>query len=182
MAKDAHGQPIFNTGLKLTADAVGRELAIREAKDTAKPSYGVLDPAAFSEDGGPSINERMWIGSDRKILWRKADNSRVAKVGSIGGWDQVRSRLIGEGEYSPMLVVFSNCIDTIRTLPVMQHDKDRVEDIDTTQEDHAADEIRYACMSRPYVRSQEHLQEPKFWGQQTLNDLWGERKGSAKRI
>jgi hypothetical protein len=165
----------------MPADAVGREIAIKEAKDTIKPSYGVLDPAAFSEDGGPSIHERMWIGSDKKILWRRADNSRVAKVGSIGGWDQLRSRLIGESDSSPMLVVFNNCLDTIRTLPIMQHDKDRVEDIDTTQEDHAVDEIRYACMSRPYVRSQDHMKEPKFWEQQTLNELWGENK-QGKRL
>jgi hypothetical protein len=181
MAKNLHGQPIYNTGLKMPADAVGREIAIKEAKDTIKPSYGVLDPAAFSEDGGPSIHERMWIGSDKKILWRRADNSRVAKVGSIGGWDQLRSRLIGESDSSPMLVVFNNCLDTIRTLPIMQHDKDRVEDIDTTQEDHAVDEIRYACMSRPYVRSQDHMKEPKFWEQQTLNELWGENK-QGKRL
>jgi hypothetical protein len=54
----------------------------------------------------------------------------------MGGWDQVRARLIGEGEHAPMMVFFETCVDSIRTLPIMQHDKDRVEDIDTTQEDH----------------------------------------------
>jgi hypothetical protein len=34
---------------------------------------------------------------------------------------------------------------------VFQHDPDRPEDMDTSAEDYAADEARYACMSRPYI-------------------------------
>ena len=63
----------------------------------------------------------------------------------------VRARLLGDGE-RPMLYVFKTCTGLIRTLPLLQHDPDRPEDLDTTQTDHAADETRYACMSRPYVR------------------------------
>jgi hypothetical protein len=171
MAKDAHGQPQYNTGLKLTAEEVGIGLVERESQHE-DISHGVLDPAAFSEDGGPSINERIFMGSGKKILFRRADNSRVAKRGAMGGWDQVRSRLIGEDEDRPMLVVFNTCIDTIRTIPVLQHDKDRIEDIDTSQEDHAADEIRYACMSRPYAKEPKVADKPKFWETQTLEELW----------
>jgi hypothetical protein len=50
-----------------------------------------------------------------------------------------------------MLFVFSTCRDFVRTLPALQHDPDRSEDLDTGGEDHAADAARYACMSRPYV-------------------------------
>jgi hypothetical protein len=42
-----------------------------------------------------------------------------------------------------------------RTIPFLQHDPDRPEDIMTDSEDHAADEWRYACMSRPYVPTRE---------------------------
>ena len=48
-----------------------------------------------------------------------------------------------------MLFVFDTCRDFIRTVPVLQHDPDRPEDLDTTAEDHIADEARYACLSRP---------------------------------
>ena len=50
-----------------------------------------------------------------------------------------------------MLFVFSTCKALIRTLPALQHDHSRAEDVDTEQEDHAPDEARYSCMSRPYV-------------------------------
>jgi hypothetical protein len=49
------------------------------------------------------------------------------------------------------MVFFATCHDTIRTLPALQHDTARPEDVDTSGEDHAADEIRYACMSRRWV-------------------------------
>ena len=55
----------------------------------------------------------------------------------------------------PMLVVFSTCIDFIRTVPFLQHDPDRPEDVMTDSEDHCGDEARYACMSRPWVPMKE---------------------------
>ena len=33
---------------------------------------------------------------------------------------------------------------------MMQHDENRPEDLDTDAEDHAVDDVRYACLSRPY--------------------------------
>jgi hypothetical protein len=80
--------------------------------------------------------------------WRPADNTRVGKAGALGGWDQLRARINGDG-LRPMLYVFETCRDFIRTVPVLQHDPARLEDLDTGAEDHAADEARYACMSRP---------------------------------
>ena len=70
----------------------------------------------------------------------------------MGGWDQMRARLKGDGE-RPMLYVFSTCTDFIRTVPLLQHDQARPEDLDTDTEDHAADDWRYAAMSRPWVRT-----------------------------
>ena len=50
-----------------------------------------------------------------------------------------------------MLAVFDTCRDFIRTVPVLQHDPARPEDLDTDAEDHVADEARYACLSRPLI-------------------------------
>ena len=151
-----------NVGLKLTAEEVARGIAEREGakfdpdtkvmieNPTEKVSYGVLDPAAFAEDGGPSIASRMMRKTKFKVMFRAADNARVSQRGAMGGWDQMRARLKGDGE-RPGLFVFSTCTDFIRTVPLLQHDKDRPEDLDTDAEDHVADEARYGCMSRPYL-------------------------------
>ena len=152
------GRP--NTGLKLHAEHVGRRLAELEENDDPL-TYGVLDPAAFAEDGGPSIAEMLMRGAHYKIAWQPADNKRVSGRGTMGGWDQLRGRLIGlDGR--PMIYCFNTCADSARTIPVLQHDQSRIEDIDTESEDHAADEWRYACMSRPWVPVQDKETKPKF--------------------
>lgn len=148
--RDDSGQIIPNVGIKLFAEEVGKGLITREGDDDV--NYGVLDPAAFAEDGGPSIASRLGV------FFRRADNKRVPQAGALGGWDQMRSRLVGEDfgapmGQRPMIYCFSTCLDSIRTIPALQHDKNRPEDLDSAMEDHAADEWRYACMSRPYVVS-----------------------------
>jgi hypothetical protein len=48
-----------------------------------------------------------------------------------------------------MMYIFSNCKAFIRTIPLLQYDEHKPEDLDTDGEDHCADEVRYFCMSRP---------------------------------
>jgi hypothetical protein len=134
-----------NIGLKLTAEEVADGIKARE-QPGEKITYSVMDPAAFAVDGGPSIAERM---GSRGVHFSRADNKRVSQKGALGGWDAMRQRL--KGEARPMIYTFSTCVDSIRTIPALQHDLDRPEDVDTDAEDHAADEWRYACMSRPWV-------------------------------
>jgi hypothetical protein len=169
-----------NVGLKMVAEEVGRHIVHLEKCDII--SYRVLDPSAFSEDGGPSIAERIFRGSDTKVSFRRADNARVGSKGAMGGWDQVRSRMIGEadgeGHSRPMIYCFDTCTDSIRTIPALQHDPDRIEDLDSDMEDHAADDWRYGCMSRPYSRALPPSSEPRFLSNATADDLfWPANKG-----
>lgn len=154
----SNGKP--NVGLKFTAEQVADGIAERE-KDDPKLTYAVLDPAAFKEDGGPSIAERinMRLNVTKRTMFRPADNARVAQRGAMGGWDQMRSRLVGDGE-RPMIFCFSTCLDSIRTIPALQHDVARPEDLDTESEDHAADDWRYACMSRPWIKKPTEAEKP----------------------
>lgn len=177
----------YGRGQKLTAEEVAQGILEREAGDTIDGS-SVLDPSAFANDGGPSIAERM----ARVGVWfRRADNRRVPQSGAMGGWDQMRARLKGDADGNPMMVCFSGCVDSIRTIPVLQHDPDRAEDLDTEAEDHAADDWRYGAMSRPFVRGAPitapgrtltigQLGEDQLSKQITLNDLW--KKGGRSAL
>lgn len=138
-----------NVGLRLTAEEVGQGLKKIEVEAKETITNGVLDPSAFAENGGPSIAER--IGTSSGIWFREADNKRVATAGALGGWDMMRQRIKGADIGHPMIACFSTCLDSARTIPSLQHDPDRPEDLDTEAEDHAADDWRYACMSRPWI-------------------------------
>jgi hypothetical protein len=151
-----------NKGLKLTAEQVADRIIEREANDP-KLSYGVLDPSGFKQDGGPSIAERInsKLVKAKLAAFRPADNARVSRIaghgsGPMSGWDVVRSRMIGTGtaiDPDPMIFWFSTCVNSIRTIPVLQHDIHQPEDVDKNAEDHAADDVRYACLSRPYTKT-----------------------------
>ena len=147
--REWYGASAPNTGLRLTAEEVADGIVSREAGETI--AYGVLDPAAFAQDGGPSIAERMM---KRGAIFRRADNTRVGQRGALSGWDQMRARMKGDIDGNPMLYVFETCKDFIRTVPALQHDPDRPEDLDTDGEDHVADEARYGCSSRPWLPKQ----------------------------
>jgi hypothetical protein len=59
-------------GLKLHAEEVGKGILEREQGETI--SYGVLDPSAFKEDGGPSIAIALAVRRCRLMVVRGANN------------------------------------------------------------------------------------------------------------
>jgi len=145
-----------NEGLKMPAETVAQGIVERETEPTTTKreyvAYGVLDPAAFNVISGPSIGETMMRNG---AAFRRADNIRTSRDRRMGGWDQLRQRLKGDGDGNPMIFFFDHCPNIIRTLPMMVHDSSNPEDLDTDLEDHAVDEVRYACMSRPYLARKE---------------------------
>ena len=62
---------------------------------------------------------------------------------------QVHYRMAFDENGYPMMYVFRNCKAFIRTIPLLQYDETKTEDLDTNGEDHVADEVRYFLMSRP---------------------------------
>lgn len=162
--REWYGASEPNVGLKMTAEAVATGIVERTGNE--KIEYSVADPSCWKVDGGPSIAERMHFA---KATFRRADNSRIT------GWDQMRARIEGE-DGRPMIYVFDTCVDSLRTIPLLQHDDHKIEDINTDMEDHAADEWRYACMSRPYVRAVEKVQPPRFAVQATFNEMVEENR------
>lgn len=170
-----------NHGLKLTADLVAEGILERERGEYI--TYGVADPSIFIRNGGPSIMEMMLR---KGCAWRKADNKREP------GWAKLRQMLGNipinpaepNGPHSdPMVFLLECCEDSIRTIPTLQHDEDKMEDLDTEAEDHAADDWRYGVMSRPWIKTAPAPQGsglPKLPSEMTINDLVA--RLTAKRI
>jgi hypothetical protein len=169
---------MVNTGLRWPASRVAQGIIARTPTDE-KITYRVLDPSAFKQDGGPSHAEVM---ARAGVFFRPADNTRLA------GWGAIRERLTGidadpdvnNGVGTPMLYIFNTCPHLIRTLPALQHDTKDPEDCDTTAEDHAPDDLRYGCMSRPWSRPKPKpvREQPKSLETVTLGDLFTDRQNS----
>mgnify|MGYP000951226517 FL=1 len=75
---------------------------------------------------------------------------------------QLHYRLAFDTDGLPMMYVFSNCKDFIRTMPNIVYDLKDVEDIDTDTEDHIYDETRYMCMARP-IKQRKNMMSKKIW-------------------
>lgn len=182
--REWYGAKKPNVGLKMGADLVAQGILEREGavfnqfgQKTRDPlekiAYGAADPAIFIRNGGPSIAETMIM---KGCMWKPADNKRLP------GWEMLRQRLVGV-DGRPMIYFLESCDDTIRTLPVLQHDDKNPEDLDTEAEDHAADEIRYACTSRPWFGKQPKGPVTPLYknpGDYTINELIAKRTAARK--
>ena len=154
--KTEDGVPKPDTGLRLSAEAVGRGIKEREAGEAIDESMSVADPSMWKEDGGPSNAERMLRCDPKRPNENVGPRFRAADNTRIPGWQQFYARLDWETmeDQAPAMFVTEDCLDWWRTVPALMHDEAKREDIDTRMEDHAGDDTRYACMARPVSRVQ----------------------------
>lgn len=135
------GEP--NEGLKWTPDQQFAEIARVEREHPwlrGRNIQGVADPAIWDASRGESVADTaMRYG----VYFTPGDHERIA------GWMQCHYRLQFDSQGYPRMYVFDCCKGFIRTVPLLQYDDHRVEDLDTDGEDHIADEWRYMCMSHP---------------------------------
>lgn len=161
-----------NTGTGETAKQVGERLAKIESRED-DISYGVLDSACWNSTGvtGPTIAEEL----NSVMIYNHLVSFGKSSKGRMEGGNAIKQRLIGntqsDGTQKPALFVFSNCIHLIRTLPMISHDKSKPELYDTSGEDHAVDDLAYACLSRPWKPTRP---KPK-----ARHDGWKEEKKAS---
>lgn len=132
-----------NEGVKWTPERVFAEIHRIETEHRwlrGKTIQGVADPAIWDAETGESIAD---VAARYRVYFDKGDHARLP------GWMQVHYRLYFDDNGYPMMYVFKNCKAFIRTMPLLQYDEHRVEDLDTDGEDHVADEVRYFLMTRP---------------------------------
>ena len=132
-----------NEGVKWTPPKVFSEIHRIESEHrwlAGKKIVGIADPAIWDAETGESIAD---VAAKHQVFFTPGDNKRIP------GWMQIHYRLAFDDSGFPMMYVFNNCKAFIRTMPLLQYDEHKPEDLDTDGEDHVADEVRYFCMSRP---------------------------------
>lgn len=134
-----------NEGVRMTNAEQFRHVQEIEANHRwlkGKRISGVADPSIWDgshDTDGISCAE---VAEKFHIFFEKGNNERIA------GWMQFRERIKFDENGKAMFYVFDTCKNSIRTIPLMMHDEKRVEDLDTTLEDHILDALRYGMMTR----------------------------------
>ena len=106
--------------------------------------YSVADSAIFArmgmvdKFGGETIAQNF---ARHGVMFMPASKRRV------DGWNLMRQYLAWDKYNPPKIKYFSNCKDSIRTIPSLIHDEKNPEDLDTRGEDHPADVDRYFLTS-----------------------------------
>lgn len=132
-----------NVGVRMSPEEIFREIARIEREHpwlVGKQITGVADPAIWDASRGEAIAE---TAERCGVYFERGDNRRVA------GWMQMHNRLAFDKNGVPMLYIFSNCREFLRTVPILQYSRTQAEDVDSDMEDHIADETRYLCMMVP---------------------------------
>jgi len=115
-----------------------------------KCNIGPADMQIWEVRDGQSIASELAKYGCRWTKAYKGSGSRVA------GWSLIR-QMLGAAKRKdperPHLYFFDNAVHHIRTLPLMQRNPKKPEDIDSSQEDHAMDSLRY-LLTRKMVRLQ----------------------------
>lgn len=146
-----------DNGVRWTAQKIAREIReIEEREEAGIPITGYADPAIWNATGSTegSIAEMM---EREGVYFEKGNHNRLA------GKMQVHYRLTFDKEGLPMLYVFKNCKNMIRTLPQLRYDPTYPEDVDTRQEDHLYDALKYFLMSDPIAPKMQEATPEKIY-------------------
>ena len=146
-----------NTGVKWTPDQIFAEMHRIETEHrwlAGKRILGVADPSIWDGSRGGSVAE---TAAKYQVYFEPGVNDRLP------GWMQIHYRLSFDDDGRPMMYIFRTCKAFIRTIPLLQFDEHRPEDLDTDGEDHVADEVRYMCMARPIRPTRERAREKKMY-------------------
>jgi hypothetical protein len=133
-----NGQP--DKGIGMIAAEIGRGIIQREKNFSFKVHTGPADNAIFDTVNANCIADDFGqVG----ISWNRADKGPGSRV---NGWEKCREMLHNATRTpaeSPGFYVFNTCVHFIRTIPILGRDDKKPDDIDSSQEDHIADEWRY---------------------------------------
>lgn len=165
------GEP--DVGVKLVPNEVFAKIHEIETEHPllrGKHIRGVADPAIWDAQTGESIAD---TAAKHQLFFDKADNSRIA------GLMQLHYRLRFDKNGYPMMYVFENCKDFIRTIPLLTYDEHTPEDVNSGEEDHIYDETRYYLMSRPIAPRK--AEPDDNWADNPLSKYLGIKKEDLTR-
>lgn len=152
-----------NTGVKWEPVRIAREIKrIEDEYEKGNSIIGIADPSIWDESRGRD-GTVITMMEREGVYFSKGKNDRLS------GKMQVHYRLALDDNKYPMMYVFSSCRQFIRTLPNLVYSTTHPEDIDTTQEDHDYDAMRYFLMENPIKSRDKAVDVPLHLYENPLN-------------
>lgn len=103
---------------------------------------GLLDSNAFSNTGQADIS-RAAAMNKLGANWRAVDKGSRSRVERVQHLHRLLAPNPKDPQGRPGIQFWQNCVNAIRTIPVLPRDKKDPEDVDTNAEDHPFDGVTY---------------------------------------
>lgn len=142
------GKP--NVGLDLEASEIAKGILDRQKARwpgrTILP--GPADSSIYDVADGHCIGDSFRSAG---VTWLPANKGPGSRK---NGWQLIRDRLGAAKRRDtdkPHLYVFADCLEFIRTVPMMPRDEVKRDDVDSKSEDHIGDETRYRVLAERHT-------------------------------
>lgn len=162
------GKP--NEGSGEESPIVATKIIEIETSAEEKMDYRVADTGMWAKNDGTSIVERMSRATAGKYNPRQSEKDKRASYAEI--CTRLKGDLDEEANYTPMFYATENCHQFWRTVPPLVLDEiDPERGPGDRQEDHVWDELCYAAMSRPYIRTADQRLISEFKRLRRVNNV-----------
>lgn len=164
-----------NEGARHESPDVVRMILRTEDEAEEKIDYRVADTQIWAKNDGTSIFERMFHASKDeaghvRFNPMQSEKDRQASYSEI--CTRLKGELMEDGQYVPMFYATENCTHFWRTVPSLILDDLHPErGPDEGQENHVYDELQYALMSRPYIRTEAQRIKTEFFRKRWQNNM-----------
>ena len=132
----------YNEGLKLSSLQVGKNIKNIESRRGEHPLIkpGPADNQIVNDHDG----ENSSYAGNMAISGIKFCKCVKSAGSPIIGWEQMRTRFVGNDQ--PLIYFTKECPHSIRTIPDIARHPTNFDDIDSGQEDHCTDVVKYVCL------------------------------------
>lgn len=121
--------------VKNIKEAVGDSAMFNNQTDGSKPI------AKLMEDEWNTLAKKHWV------TMKPGTKNRLGRVATLHNW----LSLAPDG--LPYMLIAENCEHTIRTIPLLVYDPYKVEDVETTGEDHLYDALTYGLSDVKFINT-----------------------------
>ena len=139
---ELYGADKYGDGLKEDVRVTARKIkAIDMLYRNVMP--GPADNSIYNKEQGPSISELM---AQESIFWIESNKKPGSRINGLCVLNQMVSEATKPMPERPCFYVMDNCVHTVDQVPHLELDTKNYEDVDTEQEDHIYDVIRYLVL------------------------------------
>lgn len=141
--EELYGADEYGDGLKEDVRSTAKKISVIDDRIDHVVQSGPADNAIFTKEQGPSISELM---AGEGIIWLESNKKPGSRIIGLSVLNQMITDTVKRNVEAPWFYVFDNCVNTIEQLPHLELDTKTFEDVNTEQEDHIYDVVRYLVL------------------------------------